>query len=524
MRTLFTLIFSVFSAGLMAQNATDWEWFKSVPQMSETSEMRSIAADDDGNVYVMGFISEPFSPSESGFAMAKYDGNGNQLWTYNVPGLFGNAWGDCDADGNLYVVMKYTETELVVEGETLATSDLALMKLDKDGTFQFAKAIGSDGLDEVYQVQFEDSEVLVSAYGQTNFDRDGISFTIPQFGRALMMAFDADGMLTEAGVTSASYLDEPSWITNEGGTYYAYVPRQNVRKYRVDPATQTPVVSAELNLENQNNGFQLKVMDVVSTSDDRIYATGFFKSDYVLLEGDTIHSLNNGFPTCFILELDTGLRVQNSMIYYDVWGFQNQDVIQKLAVYKDEKIAVKNWFASTLYFPDDSLVSWNNQRAASVVELDVDLNVGAMAQVNVWDEGGWDSWDLEYDGLGNLFALFQHEEDMYYDSVQVPSANKSWAHLSVLSKLGTGDAAIGITEASSRDGVLIFPNPARDFVYLQSEAAISEVRCYDLSGKLCGQWMRTASLDVKELPAGVYSLQIEAINGGRSHQKFVKVR
>lgn len=523
MKTTFTLLFCLLFLSTQAQNG--WQWAKSVPHMGQTSEMRGIATDKEGNSVVVGQMREPFSGFKQGIAIAKYDPSGTRIWTYNIPGAYYNGAkfmdAVCDDDQNVYAVIVYNSTKLVVEGDSVSESDMALLKLDKDGKLQFIKATGSSGADELVGLSIQGGDLIIRAFGLASFDRESVSYTIPLWGRPYFMAYNLSGDLLTSSIASTNYNSDFMLLEKNNSDYFSYVTTTTVTKFQINTSTHTPSVSKTLDLVNQNGGYELKVMDVKSTDNGRIYAAGFFKSKYVLLEGDTLHNINNGYPTCFLLELDKDLKVLNHVLYYDVWGIQRQVEIQKLTVFKDEKVAVMNFFASRLFFPNDSLVAANNQWCASVVELNLDLSVKTMNQVNVNDEGGWRSWDFNYDGLGNLFCLFTHEEDMYFDKTLIKSANKSWSHLSALGKLGTGQS-VSVETIQNKNKLQVYPNPSAGKLNILSDKAIKAITLYDLSGKVIKRESSASALDISGFRAGIYLLQVESMDGDKTTTRIIK--
>ncbi|TNE80052.1 MAG: T9SS type A sorting domain-containing protein [Bacteroidetes bacterium] len=524
MKITFTLLFCLLFTSMQAQTNT-WEWAITVPHMGQTSEMRGIAADKEGNSIVVGQMREPFSGFQQGVAIAKYDAKGVRQWTYNLPGAYFN--GDkamkatCDDDLNIYALITYTTKVLVVDGDSVDNSDMALLKLDKDGTLQFIKAAGSSAEDKVYGMEVKGNELWVRAIGNGGFDRDGISYTFPMWGRPYFMVYDLAGSVKASSILGIGYTEPVHYLEQSGSDYFGYIGGVTVTKFKANTTNHTPAVEKTLDLKNMNGGGQLQVMDIKGTENGRIYATGFFKSRYILLEGDTLHNLNNTYPTCFLIEMDQDLKVKNHILYYDEYGIQRQNEIQKLTVYKNEKIAVMNYFARNLHFPNDSLVAANLEWCASVVELNLDLSVRTMNQVNVKDKAGWDSRDFGYDGLGNLFCLFTHEEDMYFNQTLVKSANKSWAHLSALGKLGTGQS-VSARKLTKEIGFKVYPNPSTGTLSIESESGVAAVKIYDLSGKLLLTSGSATTMDIQSLKAGVYVLELENSLGQKTATRIVK--
>ena len=71
-----------------------------------------------------------------------------------------------------------------------------------------------------------------------------------------------------------------------------------------------------------------------------------------------------------------------------------------------------------------------------------------------------------------------------------------------------------IEEASS---VLVFPNPTRDVLQINSEYPIRSVSLFNVSGKESAKWtiqnQKSFTLEVNNLPSGIYMMEMETDNG-----------
>ena len=72
--------------------------------------------------------------------------------------------------------------------------------------------------------------------------------------------------------------------------------------------------------------------------------------------------------------------------------------------------------------------------------------------------------------------------------------------------------------------ISIFPNPAHDFVFLNSDEVISSAKMYDFSGKFLAKKIissRSHKLDISQLIPGIYFLYVEN-ESGSFIQKVIK--
>ena len=79
---------------------------------------------------------------------------------------------------------------------------------------------------------------------------------------------------------------------------------------------------------------------------------------------------------------------------------------------------------------------------------------------------------------------------------------------------------IGIEENQALS-FAIYPNPTQDQLNILFEEEISEIKIYDLNGRLLTEGVSDKIVDVSKLASGVYFLELISING-KNVQKFIK--
>ncbi len=82
---------------------------------------------------------------------------------------------------------------------------------------------------------------------------------------------------------------------------------------------------------------------------------------------------------------------------------------------------------------------------------------------------------------------------------------------------------LSIADPSAKEAVWkLFPNPATDNLYIQSNTGIRSVICKNIVGQACAIAMSGSSVDVSKLAQGVYFLTLVDEKGAVQTQKFVK--
>jgi hypothetical protein len=99
----------------------------------------------------------------------------------------------------------------------------------------------------------------------------------------------------------------------------------------------------------------------------------------------------------------------------------------------------------------------------------------------------------------------------------------------VFANLGSHTCNCGTTDVNEVNGALgfeLFPNPsAGDITWLRSEKELQEVSIYSLAGQRLNQQQmngqKITQLSMKDVPTGIYLVEVIFENGARSTQRFV---
>jgi hypothetical protein len=78
-----------------------------------------------------------------------------------------------------------------------------------------------------------------------------------------------------------------------------------------------------------------------------------------------------------------------------------------------------------------------------------------------------------------------------------------------------------LTELAA-EAMVIYPNPATDYLFIRSENAIEQVRIFDLNGKLIQSLEEGASIDLSGLCQGMYVVLVTDNRGNQKHFKLKK--
>jgi hypothetical protein len=84
------------------------------------------------------------------------------------------------------------------------------------------------------------------------------------------------------------------------------------------------------------------------------------------------------------------------------------------------------------------------------------------------------------------------------------------------------EVAIGITDIDVSASIVIFPNPVRDILHINTDANIEQIEIYNIQGQLIKtENTNTAEISTMDLSSGLYLLRITSDMGISTH-KFIK--
>ncbi|MGZ4036126.1 MAG: T9SS type A sorting domain-containing protein [Bacteroidia bacterium] len=96
---------------------------------------------------------------------------------------------------------------------------------------------------------------------------------------------------------------------------------------------------------------------------------------------------------------------------------------------------------------------------------------------------------------------------------------------------GTQDVSAGgtccgltteIASLSAQKEINIYPNPASENLFIESQQTIKNVKCLNTLGQFFDMTIASGSIDISALPKGVYFLNITTVDGKTVMKKFMK--
>ena len=165
----------------------DIEWIKSYGGRYKDTIMH-VAVDANGNIYVQGHFADvadwggkPLKAgggSDNDVVLAKYDANGDHVWSKNFGNMFNDVAGGITVDpaGNITIVGSFENKGTISFGEgdehaSLGESDAYIARFDTAGKLQWAHSFGAEREDVGWGVASDTSgNVVMTGWFQNTVD------------------------------------------------------------------------------------------------------------------------------------------------------------------------------------------------------------------------------------------------------------------------------------------------------------------------------------------------------------------
>ncbi|MEX0811607.1 MAG: SBBP repeat-containing protein [Chitinophagales bacterium] len=332
-------------------------WAKSIGDIGD-DEGYSIAIDDNSNVYTTGYFSytADFDPGQDTFNLtsiwgndifiSKLDANGNFVWAKSMGGTstdsgYSIAIGDND---NIYTTGSFGGTTDFDPGidtfnlTTIGGDDIFISKLDTNGSFLWAKAMGSTSNDKGHSIAIDGSgNIYTTGYfeGTTDFDPGVGTYNLSSAGdRDIFISkLDANGDFIWAKAMGGTSRDEGNSIAiDDSGNVYTTGYFLGTADF--DPGSDTFIISSVgydifiSKLDVNGNFLWIKSMGGAQydygnsiTIDNRgaVYTTGHFRGTADFDPGSDTFNLTSGlFHDIFVHKMSQCISRARGEVFWDV--------------------------------------------------------------------------------------------------------------------------------------------------------------------------------------------------------------
>jgi len=187
--------------------------------------------------------------------------------------------------------------------------------------------------------------------------------------------------------------------------------------------------------------------------------------------------------------------------------------IELPALEENQKIIMQvKGFFRTEYIFDFILISISTDGGENFKRIAI--RTGRTMECINWDE----DFDLSEFADNEIIISFNLISDEDYEEEGV---SLDFVHVVVVQPPGSVSLH---TEKALSKNLLLYPNPARDVLYLNKEASVIDyIEVYDMNGKLLLRQQEDGNaIKVDGLSSGIYYLQLKETKGNTYNQLFIK--
>lgn len=484
-----------------AQNSQNFNWTKSFGNSGKDAG-NSIVADKYGNVYLMGTFSGTvdFDPSPNTFFLSsnggtdvfitKFGSNGNHLWTISFGGKnYEEAVSlKIDLEGNLFSVGHFKDTvdfdpgigkyEMHSEISFIGPicEDIFISKLTNNGEFIWAKSIGYDRIDQVYDLGIDNaSNVYIAGLLTTWVDCD------PSIAMHIVGATGSLDVFVLKLDTGGNFV----WASQFGGQKFNYTFCNAIS---TDPAGNTYLTGSfqgtlGFGLGNmfwvraskgQEDGFVAKIdesgnliwsfqiggkgsdagFDIKTDYQNNVVVTGIF-DDTVAFGGPSQHvNLIAKYGNTFVSKFTQA----GNLVWAKNFGAQGKCYPQNTSSDNEGSIYVFGRFVDTVDFdPGIGVVNLTETSGVATFILKLDEN-GNFKWVKKIGVRAWSN-DINVDSLSNIYVTGFFSNTADFDPPNNAACSSNGDDDVFIAKYGNADNFVGLNHQPSVNKFTVSPNP-----------------------------------------------------------------
>ncbi|MFA5782356.1 MAG: SBBP repeat-containing protein, partial [Bacteroidales bacterium] len=424
--------FLCFLSKISYAQTPDWLWAKSAEGMG-SDYAYSIAVDASGNTYVAGYFNSPTlsfgsdtltntSTGGSGYDvfLAKYDANGNVLWTKSASGTIDDyAYSVAvDDSGNIYVAGFFESSTLSFGSTTLTNAgdcNIFLAKYDANGIVLWAKSAGGTYYDWAPSVAVDDSG---NAYLTGCFYSPTITFGFTILTNAgssdiFLAKYDANGNILWA--KSAGGTDEEVAysvaVDASGNTYLAGYFESLTLTFGSD--TLTNVDRWDMFLAKYDaTGNVLWAKSAGGTSYDvaysvavdtsgNTYVAGYFSSFTISFGSTTLTNVSVGYADIFLVKYDAS----GNVLWAKSAGGASEDEATSVSVDASGNTYLAGYFWSpTITFGSTTLTNVNVNNYTDIFLAKYDANGNVLWAKSAGGTNYDEAYSVAVDTPGNTYV------------------------------------------------------------------------------------------------------------------------
>ncbi|MBI3501011.1 MAG: T9SS type A sorting domain-containing protein [Bacteroidetes bacterium] len=546
MKKVLLISTAVFFCLTFARGQTpNWQWAKSPSGSFDQYMLYSVAADANGNSYLVGsfqsdsvtFGSITLANANTGSAdifLAKYDASGNVLWAKRAGGIGNDAGFSVtnDTSGNVYITGYFASTSITFGSTTLPNSGIFIVKYDASGNVIWAKcrdggslaysggnSIVINGNGDVYVTGGFSASTLT--FGSTTLINAGLTnIFIVKYDTLgnVLWAKSAGGMDTDEGLSIATDANSNAYVT---GYFYS-------SSFTFGSTTLTNVYYGQTDIfivKYDSSGNVIWAKSAGGTQGDRgngiatdasgdVYATGIVISDSITFDSITLY--NSGV---FVVKYDPSGNVLWAEGYAGLAGGSGTSI----ATDASSNVYVAGAFGSdSIVFGSTTLTNADPFTTVDIFIAKFDALGNALWAKSAGGSSNDGATSVTSDVNGNVFVagLFQ-SPTLTFGSTTLTSSG-GWEIF--LAKLGL---VTGVNEWSNKESFSVYPNPFSFTTTLQVDKFLKSatLTVYNSLGQTVKQIKnisgQTVTFSRDNLASGLYFVRLTEENKTIAVDKLV---
>ena len=534
MVSMLTLL--VVVANLGAQVPT-WKWAKNASG-SQYDQASAVTADMNGNIYVAGYFASDSilfgslklynnGPGFGDIFIAKYDPSGNLIWAQSLGGSAddkANAIAT-DKSGNVFLAAYFYSPTISVGTFNFTNAgnvgDILLVKFDASGNVLWAKREGGPGLEIPYTIKVDNSDNIIVAGRFSSLSVDFGEYTLNQAGSmdVFVVKYNSAGNVLWAKGAGGTGNDEAYSLDFDpsGNIYVAGYCNQNSKFESVTLSTlgQADAFLVKYDPDGNlqwarstggNNGDRITGLTVDESGNS--FVAGYFESDSVEFGATTLKNFfSQGIDNSFIAKFD---NEGNPVWAQAVNGKSKLTGIAKTSqgiyacgVFIDDSL---NFGSSVLYVEGNS--------DFFVVNTDLGGNPGWAIHQSSGGESGEYATSITSDNSGNIILTgYFDSKPLAFGSTELNTTGVRFDMF--IAQLG--GLTTYINEKKIENNLLVYPNPVKEILNIQTTDKINSIEIYTSMGevvyvqnKFPGEFQYL--VNVSNLSPGIYILKLNEID------------
>ncbi|MPT35384.1 MAG: T9SS type A sorting domain-containing protein [Flavobacterium sp.] len=554
------LLIALFGVQIAFSQVPDWHWARSMG-IHYNSVKQFTAVDPSGNsIVITDFITPSItfgnitvyndSPSYyySDIAIVKYDNQGNVVWAkaYGGPRVDQATAITTDTAGNFYIAGGFLDTitfdSVTLTADPFGVAGNFIAKFDTNGNLIFAKKVTNDSSGTVIRmIKTDNAEniYLTGFFNTPSIQMGAITLNYEDYNsaglgssyRTYVAKMDSQGNYLWAKASQsndAHYMGIIPFgldVDTNGNVYVGGHFGCNTIRFGTITLTKNTTYNYNFNMylvKYDSNGNEIWARNAGSSYDNgtctlavktdlnnNIYAAGYFSN--IVSFGDAILSASGGSQQ-FIVKYDPSGNVLWAKAATATAGFNTihsidvdeNNSLYTAGTYNNTQLNFGNGVTLTNPVPTDGAVFvvkytpggeavW--ARKATSLNANNTLNIDCKSQNELYICGTFNNPTMTF---GNqTVTKSENNYDLYLAKLYYePLSTTDW----------------------NANKVQVYPNPAKDQLFINQPEAYTNYSVYNVSGaKITSGMIRpeTGSIDVSELTKGIYILQLSD-NGSKT--------